>query len=248
MFMIHHYLGPFSALFHSSHLTKMNSEQAICTWERSISSDIRHRMVSKSSGETPFMIAIAGIPGSGKSTSSHILSEILKNDFHITNVVIPMDGYHYPLAVLQTFDNSADVIYRRGAEDTFDSDALFQTLLKIKFGSEEKVHIPGFDHAKGDPERDAYTYQRSEHSAVICEGLYLLHWHQIREIFDYTMFIDADVDTCISRLKIRNQCIPGYTKEEIEIRCEEVDRVNAMVVLKSKDYANRVVKSVALQG
>jgi pantothenate kinase len=204
-------------------------------------------MASKSSRETPFMIAIAGIPGSGKSTSSHILSEILKKDFHITNIVIPMDGYHYPLQVLHTFDNSADVIYRRGAEDTFDSEALFQTLLKIKCGSEEKVYIPGFDHAKGDPEKDAYIYQRSDHSVVICEGLYLLHWYQIREMFDFTVFIDADVDTCISRLKIRNQCIPGYTKEEIEIRCEVVDRVNAMAVLKSKEFAKTVVKSVAFQ-
>lgn len=224
----------------------MNSTQPNCTWERSVASDIKHQITTKSFSDTPFMIAIAGIPGSGKTTSSHLLSEILKNEFHISNVVIPMDGYHYPLKVLQTFDNSVDVIYRRGAEDTFDSDELFNTLMKIKSGPEETVYIPGFDHAKGDPEQDMYKYKRSDHSVVICEGLYLLHWHRIQQIFDYTVFIDANVDACISRLKVRNQCIPGYTKEEIEIRCEEVDRVNAMVVLKSKEYANLIVKSIAI--
>jgi pantothenate kinase len=225
----------------------MNSGLPICTWERSVASDVKNQITSKSPSKgVPFMIAIAGIPGSGKSTSSHILSEILKNEFHLRNVVIPMDGYHYPLKVLQTFDNSADVIYRRGAEDTFDSEKLFKTLMKIRLGPEDTIYIPGFDHTKGDPEKDIYKYQRSEHPVIICEGLYLLHWQRIRQIFDYTVFIDANVDACISRLKVRNQCIPGYTKEEIEIRCEEVDRANAMVVLKSKEYANIVVQSLAL--
>lgn len=44
-----------------------------------------------------------------------------------------------------------------------------------------------------------------------------------------TAFIDADIDLYIDRRKIRNQCIPGYTKEEIELRCDMVDRANALI-------------------
>ena len=31
--------------------------------------------------------------------------------------------------------------------------------------------IPGFDHAKGDPEPDAHAFDRNQHQVVIGEGL-----------------------------------------------------------------------------
>ena len=123
------------------------------------------------------------------------------------------DGYHYSIAYLQTMDNPDDKIYRRGAPDTFDAAGLKRDLGRIKNGDEEIVSIPGFDHAKGDPEPDAHVFQRSEHKIVICEGLYLVHdadgWEGIASLFDMTIFISSDVDMCIDRLKIRNKCIPG---------------------------------------
>lgn len=120
-------------------------------------------------------------------------------------------------------------------------------LLEIKRGS-LPVKIPDFDHAVGDPLEDAFTFVPSEHSIVICEGLYLLHegdgW-DLNDLFDFSVYIKADVDICVDRLKIRNQCIPGYTKEEIFIRCEKVDRANAMKVLESQERADVTVDSVA---
>lgn len=110
------------------------------------------------------------------------------------------------------------------------------------------VKIPGFDHAKGDPEPEAHTFLRSEHPVVICEGLYLLHdsdgWDGIADLFDFTVFLDSDIDDCVARLKERNKCIPGYTAEEIAIRCDAVDRVNAQTVMMSKNKANLVVDSM----
>ena len=57
----------------------------------------------------------------------------------------------------------------------------------------------------------------------------------------------TDVDQCIERLKERNKCIPGYTPEEIEARCDDVDRKNAEL---SRDgarrYASQIVESGAM--
>ena len=50
-------------------------------------------------------------------------------------VVLPMDGYHYSLEKLNSMKNPKDVIYRRGAPDTFDVIALKNDLHKIKYGS-----------------------------------------------------------------------------------------------------------------
>lgn len=163
--------------------------------------------------------------------------------------VCMQDGYHYSIADLQNMDNPEDKIYRRGAPDTFDAAGLKRDLGRIRNGDEEVVTMPGFDHAKGDPEPDAHTFRRSEHKIVICEGLYLVHddhgWEGINSLFDMTIFISSDVDVCIDRLKIRNKCIPGYTPEEIEFRCDAVDRVNANTVMRSVNHADVVVKSAA---
>jgi hypothetical protein len=58
--------------------------------------------------------------------------------------------------------------------------------------------------------------------------------------------IDFDIDTSIELVKIRNQCIPGYTPDEIDIRCEKAHRVNALTVLRSKHRADVFVKSAAV--
>lgn len=198
----------------------------------------------------PYMCALIGTPGSGKSVSSFMLANILEQQGYPT-MICPHDGYHYSLEYLKTFPNPEDMLYRRGAPDTFDPRALMRDLERIKNGDEDLIKLPAFDHARGDPEPDTHIFDRNHHKVVLCEGLYLLHdqdgWEEIASMFDYAIFLNADVDICIERVKIRNQCIPGYTPEEIEIRCEEVDRVNAMTVMRSKVRADVAVDSAAVK-
>jgi pantothenate kinase len=226
------------------------SSQFSVTWEPRIAEKVQELLGQKTDDHT-FVLGVAGIPGSGKTTSSKILSEILDSR-GIANIIMPMDGYHYPLSTLQRMDrdypDGSNFVYRRGAPDTFDSSSLKQDLQLIK-ACRDQVNIPGFDHAKGDPEPNMYRFDPNLHRVVICEGLYLLHskdgWKSIGEIFDLSVFINADVDACVDRLKIRNLCIPNYTKEEILLRCDEVDRVNAMTVLESSERADFVMDSMA---
>jgi len=123
-----------------------------------------------------------------------------------------MDGFHLPLQALAERPNAADMIYRRGAPDTFDPAGLARELSRIAYGDEPTVSIPGFDHAQGDPVPEQHTFEREQHQIVICEGIYLLHddhgWESIKSFFDWTLYIDADVDACIERLKERNKVIP----------------------------------------
>jgi len=223
----------------------VSSSGYVVTWEKSVANGIR-QMHSQANPNRPFMVGIVGNPGSGKSTSSLILSELLAEE---GCVVMPHDGYHIPLDDLRKWEDSADAIYRRGAPDTFDPKSLKTDLTRIRYGDEQLVSVPGFDHARGDPDKDAHRFVRDEHKIVFCEGLYLLHdddgWEGINKFFDLTIFVESDVDACVERLKIRNLCIPGYTPEEIETRCEVVDRANAMTVERSKRNAELVVKSVA---
>ena len=47
-----------------------------------------------------------------------------------------MDGYHYSLQELSKFPNPTDVIYRRGAPDTFNPIALARDLERIAYGTQ----------------------------------------------------------------------------------------------------------------
>lgn len=164
---------------------------------------------------------------------------------------MPHDGYHYTMDYLKSFANSDDAIYRRGAPDTFDPASLYRDMDRIRNNTlnEDMIRVPGFDHANGDPTPDQHIFDRNHHHVVICEGLYLLHdqdgWEPIKDLLDFSIFMESDVDICVERVKIRNQCIPGYSPEEIVERAEKVDRINAMTVLHSKYRADVVVESTA---
>lgn len=221
--------------------------QVKLTWEPAFAAEIIQKLSEPTAySDTPYMIAVVGIPGSGKTTSSTILTELLSS---VGIALVPFDGYHYPISELKKFPNPEDVIYRRGASDTFDVDSLKNDLRSIRYGESKVVKVPGFDHGIGDPEPDAHFFDREKHRVVIVEGLYLLHndagWEEVACLFDYKIYVDADIDICMERVKIRNACIPGYTPEEISVRCDAVDRVNAMTVAKSKRRADRVVMSGA---
>ena len=146
------------------------------TWEPEIAQLISN-MVQKNKNEgrnTPIIVSVVGMPGSGKTTSSGILGSILQETHEISCTVLPMDGYHFSIAQLKAMENPEDVIYRRGAPDTFDANSLRKDLSRIRHGDETQVFIPGFDHKIGDPNPNEHVFKRSIHDVVIIEGLYLL--------------------------------------------------------------------------
>lgn len=218
------------------------------TWESEIAKQIETAMSStqQQQRQRPFMVGVVGIPGSGKSSGADILRLLLGEHRCVT---LPMDGYHYSKHQLQQMKNADDLLYRRGAPETFDASRLLQDLQTIRCSTAESLFFPGFDHAVGDPQPNVHTYVPSQHDIVITEGLYLLHdqhgWQDIKQCFDWTIFVDANIDVCMERLKIRNLSIPGYTPEELFVRVNAVDRVNAQFVEQSKSYANVIVPAAA---
>jgi hypothetical protein len=79
--------------------------------------------------------------------------------------------------------------------------------------------------------------------------LYLLldthGFEHAKDFFHTSFFLDADIDACLARLKIRNKVIPGYKPEEIDFRVDDVDRNNALLVQQSKARADHVIPIAA---
>merc|ERR1712008_93649 len=66
------------------------------SWELETVVEIRQRLKSMTPGR-PLLVALVGMPGSGKTTAARVLERLLGPSC----LVAPMDGFHLPMAVLR---------------------------------------------------------------------------------------------------------------------------------------------------
>ena len=141
-----------------------------------------------------FMVAIAGAPGSGKST----LSASLREELGTEAIVVPMDGYHFDDAIL----NARGHRPRKGAPFTFDVAGFASLLARIK-AREPDVAIPVFDRTM-ELSRNAADIVSADTRFIIVEGNYLLlnaePWPALRPLFDFTIFLSVPVEELERRL------------------------------------------------
>lgn len=180
------------------------------------------------------LIALAGLPGAGKSTLAEILCARWPNA-----VVLPMDGYHLPRRMLD-----AEEMRRRGAPHTFDPERLRADLLRLK--ATGTGVFPAFDHAEGDPREGAIEVSAGA-SPVLVEGLYLLlrEW-QMHDLFDFRVFLDCPLPVAMNRVATRH-LVSGLApnKAAADARAESNDLLNAKLILSDgcRERADLVIQT-----
>ena len=153
----------------------------------------------KHAGKAPrVVVAIAGPPGSGKSTLSAALHDVLPEG---SAVVVPMDGFHYDDIVLDRRGLRA----RKGAPETFDFGG-FETLLKRIRAREPEIAIPVFDRSI-ELSRAAAAIVAADTRFVLVEGNYLLldeePWSRLAPLFDFSLFVEVPRNELERRLRQR---------------------------------------------
>ncbi|KAI4726719.1 P-loop containing nucleoside triphosphate hydrolase protein [Aureobasidium sp. EXF-10728] len=173
--------------------------RSVHTFERSTNSSKR------------VIIALAGPPGSGKSTAAQRVVDLLNQDQpEPWAQVLPMDGFHYPQSHLDRMPNKAEAYARRGADWTFDAKKLLEFVKDLPRSSTDSavvIHAPGFDHAIKDPTPNTIEIGPSI-SLIILEGSWLLldeqPWNEIPLLVDDTWFIDVDPKLARTRIAERH--------------------------------------------
>jgi pantothenate kinase len=81
------------------------------TWEPEVAAAILERLSADplKYATRPFMVALVGIPGSGKTTGTAILRGLVPD-----SIVIPVDGFHHYSSQLQAREDAEAAVYRRG--------------------------------------------------------------------------------------------------------------------------------------
>ncbi|KAF2857518.1 P-loop containing nucleoside triphosphate hydrolase protein [Piedraia hortae CBS 480.64] len=207
------------------------------------------------------LIAISGIPGSGKTTlAAKVTTQLnkkwrgdspaLASDPGIATFV-PMDGFHLTRAQLSAMPDPNTAHKRRGAAFTFDSDAYFELVKKLRqplVPELRTIYAPSFDHSVKDPVADDIPIAPSSR-IVLLEGNYLAlnkgKWKESAELMDELWFVEASTETARKRL-IRRHVESGVAANEEEAvkRVDESDLLNAKEIIEGRLEVNEMIPSI----
>lgn len=178
-------------------------------------------------GSARRVVAVAGAPGSGKSTIAERLRDAVGD--RIAAEVVPMDGFHYDDRVLEARGWRP----RKGAPHTFDVDGFGAALDRLRADDGRDVAIPVFDRAIEIARAGARIVTPAARLLIV-EGNYLLlddpDWAPLRDRFDATVFLDVPEAEIERRLIQRWE---GYGMDEaaIGLKLRENDLPNALLVI-----------------
>jgi pantothenate kinase len=187
-----------------------------------------------------FVVAIAGAPGSGKSTLSHHLLDLFPEG---SAAIVQMDGYHFDDVIL----HKRGLRSRKGAPETFDY-AGFAALLRRIRSMEPEIAVPVFDRSM-ELSRAGASIIDSDVKFVLVEGNYLLldeePWNELSSFFDFAIFLDLPRNELERRLMLRwNE--HGKTEEEARNWIATNDLPNIERVMQKRRPADMVIQSIAL--
>lgn len=213
----------FQALFTVCYILLSSAGAMVITVSSSNTNALVQRsldLLEKSSSSQVF-IGIAGGPGSGKSTLAESVCKAVNEECgQDAAIVIPMDGYHFSKSRLEemgkkelvigdtmagnggTTTTFQDLMSRRGAPWTFDSEALIRDLQQAK--QHQQGSFPIYSREISDPVPNGVFLTPSQ-KIIYCEGNYLLsfdnaNWKPLENIWDETWYILVPEEVVKERL------------------------------------------------
>lgn len=174
------------------------------------------------------IVAIAGAPGSGKSTLSEYLEDALNQRSQRSAAIVPMDGFHFDDAVL----HARGIHARKGAPFTFDVGGMAALLRRLKENTEDEIAVPVFDRSL-EISRAGGRLIAQDTPLLLVEGNYLLldqhPWTALRPFFDLTVFLRVPVAELERRL-VQRWIDHGLDPAAARKRAHENDLENATLI------------------
>ncbi len=193
--------------------------------------DITHlvgRVQARIRGHDRLIVAIAGAPGSGKSTLGEALVAALNAEAPDTAALFPMDGFHFDDLYLVP----AGLRPRKGAPETFDVGGYAHALRRLRARDEGFVAVPVFDRAIEIARAGARLIPAGV-PVIVTEGNYLMldraPWADLGALFDLTVFLDVPIEELERRL-IRRWLDHGLDPDTARQKAVGNDIPNARLV------------------
>jgi uridine kinase len=156
----------------------------------------------------PILIGIAGCSGSGKTTLARELAAQLEA------TLFPLDLYyrdlaHFPLDSRhkQNFDHP----------DSLESELFIPHLLALKQG--HAIDRPIYDFRTHTRVPDAFDHIEPTRFVVV-EGIMALHWPELSEAYDLSVYVHAPDELCLTRRIHRDIRERGRTEDSVREQYE----------------------------
>jgi uridine kinase len=151
------------------------------------------------------IIGICGGSGSGKTT---LLKRLAVQFEHMRPTVFSMDNYYLPIEE-QQLDENGHVNF--DLPTALDQERLVDDLRRLRSG--EPIEVKEY-HFNAPPGKSVLiTLEPSP--IIIVEGLFLFYYEEVRELIDFSIFMDVDPEIQLDRRLYRDQESRGYTREAI---------------------------------
>lgn len=208
------------------------------------------RLATRAEAEGRLLAGLAGIPGGGKSTFaavlSHVATHVLGPD---TLIVVGMDGWHYPNAVLDRRTtrgvDGRDIALqqRKGSPESLDVESLVNALNRLRT-TDASVSLPVYDRTVHEPIPDALSVP-PETRIILVEGNYLLMtqppWDRVAERLSPKLFLDCAPDVARERV-IARHIRGGLTVDQAADKFERNDELNTETVRSTAINADHVIR------
>lgn len=191
------------------------------------------------------IVAVAGAPGSGKSTISDGIRDHLTAR-GIATEILPMDGFHLDDAVL----GPRGLLPRKGAPETYDVAGFAHLLARLRTNAEAQIAVPVFDRSL-ELSRNAARLIPQSVEVLVAEGNYLLldlpGWRDLAPAFDLTVALDVPADVLSARLYDRWRGY-GIPEDLIAAKVEANDLPNGLTVIRHSRAADLTLTLTDLAG
>ena len=180
----------------------------------------------------PILIGIAGASGSGKT---HVADCIIESIGSEKAIIIQEDFYYKDLSDMpfeeracQNFDHP----------DAFDHALLAEHLLQPLNG--ETISRPIYDYKIHTRIRETKTIEPRD--LIILEGILIFNTAQLRDLMNLRVFMDTDLDTCLTRRLKRDTTERGRTADSVIQQYEKTVRpMYYQFIEPSKNYADILI-------
>lgn len=182
--------------------------------------------------KSPILIGIAGGTGSGKTTVTKEIFNIIPE----SNIaIIEQDSYYKDQSHL-SFDERVKTNYDH--PHAFDNDLLLEHLLNLLKG--KSIQKPIYDFENHNRKEETVIVEPKE--IIILEGILILFEEEIRNLLDIKIFVDTDSDVRVIRRILRDIKERGRTLDSVILQYMGTVRpAHLQFVEPTKRYADIII-------
>ncbi|UCB44757.1 MAG: hypothetical protein JSV25_11125 [Spirochaetota bacterium] len=183
----------------------------------------------------PYILAVAGPPGCGKSAISSLF-EFLLEEQGIDTYVLPLDGFHFKNDELKKMkaihqDSPITLYERKGSKETYRVSHLIDLMKKLYQG--ENLSWPLYSRSTHNPVEKG-MFINNNNAIYMVEGNYLLldsrPWSDLRKYFNKKIFISSKKRFLKKRIIQRKQK-GGFSRAYAKMHYRDCDSKNIDEVL-----------------